>query len=145
MKIVLDTTVLVRAHNRSGALARRVLHEICQRNHTLVLSNEIINETARVLRYPYFQDLYALSEAEIFEYSQFLQSISDIVLLDPGYNAAVLRDPTDAHILQTAEQSEADILCTFDSDFFDAAVISYCTTRGIQVCTERSLLTRLSD
>jgi hypothetical protein len=45
--------------------------------------------------------------------------------------------------LQTAERGEADILCTQDGDFFDSAVLAYCATRGIEVCTESALLARL--
>ena len=144
MKIVLDTTVLIRAHSRSDTLARRLLHEILERGRRLVLSNEIISETVKVLRYPAFQDLYGLTDADLLEYRQFLQNVSDLVVLDPQYRVPFLRDPNDAHILQTAERGEADILCTHDADFHeDPAVLSFCATRGIEVCTEKSLLAKL--
>ena len=143
MKIVLDATVLIRAHNRSRALARRLLHEIPERGHRLVLSNEMIAEVTRVLRYPHFQDLYGLTDADLLPYAQWLQSVADIVILDPRYRAPFLRDPNDADVLQTAEHGEADVLCTHDSDFYDPAVVSYCATRGIEVCTETALLERL--
>lgn len=55
MKIVPDATVLIRAHNRSKAMARRLLHDILENGHRLVLSNEMIAEVTRVLRYPNFQ------------------------------------------------------------------------------------------
>ena len=145
MKIVLDTTVLIRAHSRSGALARRLLHEILEGDHRLVLSNEIITEAVRVLRYPRFQDLYGLTDTDLLDYSQFLQNVADIVILDPRYRAPLLRDPNDIHVLQTAELGEADILCTHDSDFIeDEALLAFCATRGIEVCTERVLLMKLA-
>jgi hypothetical protein len=37
-----------------------------------------------------------------------------------------------------------DILCTNDRDFFDPAVLSFCATRGIQVCSEVELMRRLT-
>jgi leucyl aminopeptidase (aminopeptidase T) len=103
VKIVLDATVLIRAHNRSKALARRLVHEILEHGHRLVLSNEMIGEVVKVLRYPDFQNLYGLTEADLLECAQ---------------NGAT-----------------ADILCTHDRDFYeDAAVLSFCAARGIEVC-----------
>jgi putative PIN family toxin of toxin-antitoxin system len=143
VKIVPDATVLIRAHHRSRALAKRLFHEILERGHRLVLSNEMITEVTRVLRYPHFQDLYGLTDVDLLEYTQLLQSVADIVILDPRYRAPFLRDPNDADVLQTAERGEADLLCTHDGDFYDPAVLSYCATRGIEVCTESTLLERL--
>jgi putative PIN family toxin of toxin-antitoxin system len=143
LKIVTDATVLIRAHKQSRALARRLLHEILERGHRLVLSNEMIAETVKVLRYPRFQDLYGLTEADLLEYTQYLQSAADIVVLDPQYSAPALRDPRDAHVLQTAERGEADVLCTHDGDFYEEGVLSFCISRGIEVCTETTLLARL--
>ena len=68
--------------------------ELFKGSHRLVLSNEIIVEVTKVLRYPDFQRLYGLSESDLLEYSQLLQSISDLVILDPRYRAP-LRDPSD--------------------------------------------------
>ena len=53
-----------------------------------------------------------------------------------------MRDPNDAHVLQTAERGEADIVSTNDADFYDAALLSFCTMRGIEVC-KSTLLQRL--
>lgn len=50
MKIVLDTTILVRANERSHGLARELLMKIVESQHTLLLSNEILHELTRVLR-----------------------------------------------------------------------------------------------
>lgn len=52
MKIVLDTTILVRANEHSQGLARELLMLIVNGGHRLILSNEILYELARVLRYP---------------------------------------------------------------------------------------------
>jgi predicted nucleic acid-binding protein len=76
------------------------------------------------------------------EYTQFLQSISTLVTLDSRYRAPV-RDSYAAIVLQTAEAGEADILCTSDEDFFDSTALAYCLSRGIEVCTEASLVLKL--
>ena len=58
MKIVLDTTILVRANEHSQGLARELLIHIVDSKHTLLLSNEMLHELARVLRYPRLQPFY---------------------------------------------------------------------------------------
>jgi len=98
---------------------------------------------ADVLRYPDCQRLYGLSESDLLEYSQLLQSVSDLVILDPRYRAP-LRDPGDLVVLQTADRGMADALCTSDGDFRDPAVVAFCLARGIEICDEISLLTRLA-
>ena len=142
MRIVLDTNVLIRAHQRDRSLARRLLEEILKRGYRLVLSNEMIVEIVKVLRYPRFQDLYGLTESDLLDYSQFLQSVADMVVLDPRYRAP-LRDSTDLIVLQTAERGEVDVLCTNDGDFYDQTILTFCAARGIDVCDELSLLARL--
>jgi hypothetical protein len=52
-----------------------LLVRLLAQSHTLVLSNEIIVEVIKVLRYPKFQSLYGLKESDLLEYSQFLQSV----------------------------------------------------------------------
>ena len=144
MRIVLDTNVLVRAHDRSSAQARNLLEELLKHGHQLVLSNEILAEVTKVLRYPRLQTLYSLTEADVLEYAQFLQSVAHIVILDPQFRAP-LRDPTDLIVLQTAERGEADTLCTHYADFYDQRILSYCIARGIEVCHESTLLERLAQ
>jgi putative PIN family toxin of toxin-antitoxin system len=144
LRIVPDTTFLIRAHGRGNSRARRLLNLLLDSDHRLVLSSELIVEVVRVLRYPRFQELYGLCDAELLEFVQYLQSIADMVLLDPHFTAPVLRDASDLHVLQTAILGEADILVTSDNDFSkDANVIAYCLSRGIEISSEADLLTRL--
>jgi putative PIN family toxin of toxin-antitoxin system len=119
-----------------------LLIELLRRGHRLILSNEILAETTRVLRYPRFQALYGLTEDDLLAYVQFLQSVSHLVVLEPDYHAPV-RDSQDLIVLQTAEHGDADILCTHDADFYEPAVLLYCTVRGIEVCNERTLISRM--
>ena len=65
MRIVLDTTILVRATENSSGLARELLLHIVASKHTLLLSTEMLYELARVLRYPRLQAFYGLSEDRI--------------------------------------------------------------------------------
>ena len=79
MKIVLDTTILVRANEHTHGLARELLTQIVESKHTLLVSNEMLHELARVLRYPRLQAFYDLSETLVFEYVGFLRRSSETV------------------------------------------------------------------
>jgi len=143
LRITLDATVLVRAHPRSLSTARKLLTALIRGDHVLVLSNEIVVETIRVLRYPRLQRLHALSEEQLYDYKQFLQRASQTVVLRQPYHAP-LRDTNDLDVLQTAERGEADVLCSNDGDFHDPVIVGYCAARGIEVCNENTLLKRLA-
>jgi putative PIN family toxin of toxin-antitoxin system len=144
LRIVLDTTVLVRAHPSSRSTGRKVLTALLAGRHTLLLSNEIVVETVRVLRYPRLQKLHALAEHELYDYAQFLQEACQTVVIQHPYHAP-LRDPNDLDVMQTAERGEADVLCSNDRDFHEAGMITFCAARGIEVCTEAALLARLAS
>jgi putative PIN family toxin of toxin-antitoxin system len=118
VKIVLDTTILVRANERSHGLARELLLNVVESKHTLLLSNEMLHELARVLRYPRLQAFYDLTENLVFDYVNFLHQAAELVELNPLV-ASPIRDVNDIIVMQTAIIGEADILCTKDSDFFE--------------------------
>ena len=100
MKIVLDTTILVRANERSHGLARELLLNVVESKHTLLLSNEMLHEFARVLRYPRLQAFYDLTENLVFDYVNFLHQASELVELNPLV-ASPIRDVNDIIVMQT--------------------------------------------
>lgn len=142
MKIVLDTTILVRANEHSHGLARELLMRIVGSAHRLLLSNEMLYELARVLRYPRLQAFYDLPEDLVFDYINFLRSSSEIVPLNPLVTAPI-RDVNDVVVMQTAIIGEADILCTKDDDFFAEPACEYLRKMGIGVLDDISLMQRL--
>lgn len=144
MRVTPDTNVLVRAHPRSRSTARKLVVALIEGGHTLLLSNEMIAETVKVLRYPRLQKRFALTDEELYDYAQFLRQVSQTVILTQPY-LAPLRDPDDLDVLQTAERGAADVLCSNDKDFHDdPTVLGYCAARGIEVCREETLLARLA-
>jgi putative PIN family toxin of toxin-antitoxin system len=143
LRVTPDTNILVRAHPRSRSTGRKLIVALIEGGHTLVLSNEIVAETVAVLRYPRLQKRFALSDEELYDYSQFLRQVSQTVILSQPF-LAPLRDPDDLHVLETAERGAAEVLCTNDADFHDPAMLAYCAARGIEVCNENTLLARLS-
>jgi len=142
VKIVLDTTILVRANERSNGLARELLLNVVESKHTLLLSNEMLRELAKVLRYPRLQAFYDLTEDLVFDYINFLRQASEIVDLNPLVTAPI-RDVNDIMVMQTAIIGEADVLCTKDDDFFDETARGYLNKLGIAVLDDISLMHRL--
>lgn len=142
MKIVLDTTILVRANEHSHGLARELLISIIVSEHRLVLSNEMLHELARVLRYPRLQKFYELPETLVYDYIAFLRRSSEIVTLNPLVTTPI-RDLNDVIVMQTAIIGEADILCTRDEDFFEAPAVEYLRKMGIAVIDDIALMQRL--
>jgi putative PIN family toxin of toxin-antitoxin system len=142
VKIVLDTTILVRANEHSHGIARELLLNIVESKHTLLLSNEMLHELAKVLRYPRLQAFYDLPENLVFDYVNFLRRCSEIVPLNPLVTAPI-RDVNDIVVMQTAIIGEADILCTKDDDFFEEPAREYLSKLGIAVLDDISLMHRL--
>ena len=142
MRIVLDTAILVRATESSHGIARDLLLKIVTSKHNLVLSNEILYELARVLRYPRLQRVYRLSETRVYEFIGFLREVSEIVRLSPVFNLPI-RDVNDLIVVQTAVIGEANVLCTKDGDFYDPLTTGFLDKVGISVMDDVSLLQRL--
>lgn len=142
MKIVLDTTILVRANEHSSGLARDLLISVLEGGHRLLLSNEMLHELARVLRYPRLQAFYDLSEKLVYDYVGFLRHSSNIVTLNPLVTAPI-RDVNDVIVMQTAIIGEAEILCTKDEDFFEEPARDYLKKIGTLVLDDIALMHRL--
>jgi putative PIN family toxin of toxin-antitoxin system len=100
VRIVLDTTILVRANESSQGLARQLLLDIVAGRHALLLSSEILYELARVLRYPRMQALHGLPESRIYDYIGFLREVSELVTLNPLLSIPI-RDVNDIVTVQT--------------------------------------------
>ena len=144
MRIVLDTTILVRANESSHGLARQLLLDIVTSRHTLVLSSEILYELARVLRYPRMQALHGLPETRIYDYIGFLRNVSELVILNPLLSIPI-RDVNNVVVVQTALIGEADVICTKDEDFYDPALTRFLTRVGIAVMDDVTLMQRMRN
>jgi putative PIN family toxin of toxin-antitoxin system len=142
VRIVLDTTILVRANERTHGLARDLLRTIVESEHRLLVSNEMLYELARVLRYPRLQAFYGLPENLVFDYIDFLRRSSELVILNPLIIAPI-RDVNDIIVMQTAIIGDADILCTKDDDFFEKPARDYLSRMGVAVLDDIGLMHRL--
>ena len=142
MRIVLDTTILVRATDKTHGPARELLLVIVSGKHTLVLSSEILHEVAKVLRYPRLQEFYGLSEAQVYEFIGYLREVAEIIPLNPLLLLPT-RDVADIMVLQTAVLGEAGVLCTRDEDFYAPPASEFLAKAGIAVVDEVYLLQQL--
>jgi putative PIN family toxin of toxin-antitoxin system len=142
VKITLDSTILVRAFDNTGGLARQLLLTILDGDHALVSSNEILAETSKILRYPRMYARHRMAESRIFDYVMYLRSVAMIVRPDPMLIAPI-RDPNDIVVLQTAITGGADAICTTDEDFFTFPASAFLQSAGILVFTDVELNRRL--
>jgi len=142
VKIVLDNTILVRAHERAHGIGRDLLTSLIESKHVLLLSNEMLHELARVLRYSRLQEFFGLTEDLIYNYIAFLRQFAEIVVLNPLLTAPI-RDVNDLMVVQTAIIGEADVICTNDEDFFEKPIAQYLSNHGIGVLDDIALMERL--
>jgi uncharacterized protein len=139
VRATLDSTILVRANHRSTGPARALLLEFLDAGHRLVLSGSVLEEVERVLHYPRLIKRFTLTETEIAQFVAFLAASAEIVEVDSTATPPI-RDPKDIHILQTAIGGNAEYICTLDEHFFETAVITFCSERGITVISDLDLL-----
>ena len=102
----------------------------------------MLDELARVLRYPRLLAFYGLSEARVYHFIGFLREVAEIVTLSPLLTPPI-RDVNDIVVLQTAILGEANILCTRDADFYTPPAAGFLDKAGIAVMDNISLLNRL--
>jgi putative PIN family toxin of toxin-antitoxin system len=144
VRVVLDTNILVRANPKASpqGLARDLLLTIVSGPHVLILSSAILIEVTRVLTYPHLQARWPLSDEAIVQYLGFLEAAGVVAEL-PEVFPAVVSDPDDDPILQTAIVGKADVLCSRDVAFRHEVVERVCTAHRIRVLDDITLLQEL--
>jgi putative PIN family toxin of toxin-antitoxin system len=142
VRIVLDSNILVRSFVSSRGLARDLLLTTLQGDHTLILSNEMLAEVARVLRYPRLMAVHGENEETIYDFTGWLREVAEMVVLDP-LMLAPIRDRNDVIVLCTALSGEADALCSADRDFFEPPASIFLASYGIDMLTDVELMRKL--
>lgn len=107
-------------------------------------STWILAEVRRVLVYPHVTKRWPLSEEETGNYLSTLQEAAVLVELPESF-PAVVSDPDDDPILQTAILGEADVLCTRDIAFDDLDVKDVCRAYAIRILDDVALMRELRD
>jgi putative PIN family toxin of toxin-antitoxin system len=139
VRVVFDSNILARAHQKAHGPARRALIRVTSSSDVLVLSPYILWELERILTYPRLLKRSGLDAGDIAEYLETLGKIACLVTPE-RIPENLLRDPTDGPILGTSIAGQADILCTRDADLLAENVRQFCSTRDIRVLTDLEFL-----
>jgi putative PIN family toxin of toxin-antitoxin system len=139
MRITLDTAILVRTNVKATGPAKELLKTIERSGSVLVLSAFLIREVGRVLKYPRIQSVYQLTDADIQEHIEYLESLGEIVAPAEG-PPIVLKCPDDDPVVYTALAGAADVICTVDRHFYEPNVLEFCSRYGIRIMDDVELL-----
>jgi putative PIN family toxin of toxin-antitoxin system len=144
VRILLDTNILVRANPKSApqGLARELLLTPTRHPNILLISSPILVEIERVLSYPHVAKRWPLSFQMIQDYLFLLERVSlfvDVPVLVP----AVVSDPDDDPILQTAILGKATVLCSLDVAFHHERVREVCRLHEIRILDDVTLMREL--
>ena len=142
MRVVCDSNVLARAAVRPQGPARAVFIAALMPPHRLVLSEPMLAELARVLRYERVRSQAQLAEEEIDFFIADLREAAELVEL-PAEIPHVATDPDDDLVVATTVAGKCDVLCTRDRHLRHRVVQAYCATFGIRVLTDAELMAEL--
>lgn len=95
-----------------------------------------------MLTYPRVQARWPLTGEAIDRYLVFLEAAGVLAEL-PEVFPAVVSDPDDDPILQTAIAGRADVLCSRDDAFDHDVVERVCTAHGIRILGDIALMREL--
>ena len=116
MRIVLDTNVLMSGLMLPDSIPGKIVNAWRKRNFSLVVSEPILEEIARVLAYPKIKKRLNWNDETISNYIVLLRFEAELVNI-AGVKANVPADPNDNHLLAALIASKADWLITGDGDF----------------------------
>jgi putative PIN family toxin of toxin-antitoxin system len=112
MKVVLDANVYVSALLSKRGVPKQIIDLWREEAFELLISKEILEEVARVLRYPRVAEFHKLSEKEQEEFLALLRD--ETKLIQPKRRLSVSPDETDNRYLECAVEGSAEVLVTGD-------------------------------
>jgi len=142
MRIVLDTNILVRAANGLPRLASELFAQCTAPPHRVIVSEFLLAEVDRALRYPRVRAVHGLDDAGIEQFVTEVRHAAEIIVPEPT-PMPVTTDPDDDAIVALAAEGRATILCTRDRHLTTPDVASFCHSLGIEVVSDLELLQRL--
>jgi predicted nucleic acid-binding protein len=85
------------------------------------------------------QSVYRLTDADIQQHIEYLQSLGEIVVPAEG-PPIILKCPDDDPVVYTALAGAADVICTVDRHFYEPNVLQFCSRYGIRIMDDVELL-----
>jgi uncharacterized protein len=115
MRVVLDANVFVSSILSATGTPARILDAWRDERCQLLISEAILDEIGRVLRYPKIVKRHLWTEAEI---DRFLHTLSILAIKTPGSLTvnAIAEDPSDNRYLECAVEGSADVIVSGDRD-----------------------------
>ncbi len=134
LKAVVDTNVLISGTIQNSGSPHRIMNAWREGSFILVTSKNLIEEAARVFRYPKISEKYGLTEDRV---SRVLKNLSRYTLITPGDLRihVVTEDPDDNEVLAAAVEAEADYVVSGDLHLLNLG--SY---RGIDIVPPSSFV-----
>jgi putative PIN family toxin of toxin-antitoxin system len=134
IRAVLDANVLVSAILSPKGIPAKVLTAWQAEQFHLVLSEAVLDEIDRVLRYPRIARRHRWSEEQL---QGFLEDLAHLAIMTPGaaYLKVIAEDPPDDRYLECAIEGEAEYIVSGDQHLL--ALGEY---RGIRILTPRAFL-----
>lgn len=128
-RAVLDANVFVSAVLSPRGIPAKVLAAWHGQQFALVISEAILAEIARVLRYPKIASRHQWSEEKI---GTLLEDLAHLGILTPGETRlrVIREDPSDNRYLECAVEGEAEFIVSGDRD-----LLSLGSYRGIAILT----------
>ena len=117
MKVILDTNILVSGIARSDRAPGQIVAAWMAGRFDLIVSDPLLDELARVLRYPKVRALLAkagLSDGDLRDYADILRMKAVIVETAGAVLPTTPHDPKDRHVLEALVASGAEFLVTGD-------------------------------
>lgn len=144
MRAVVDTNVWISAVLNPVGPPAAVRTALRQGQFTLVTSEPLLAELARVLARPRFARRYGIRPADIGTLVALLRERAEIVPVSGALH--LCRDPDDDLVIETAVNGGADALVTRDDDLKAACEIAAALSeRGLAVLTVRRFLAALQS
>lgn len=112
MKVVLDANVYISALLSKRGAPKQIIDLWREEAFELLISEEILDEVARVLRYPRVAELHKLSQSEQEEFLTLLRD--ETKLIKPKHRLSASPDETDNRYLECAVEGSAEVLVTGD-------------------------------
>lgn len=112
MRVVLDANVYVSALLTQQGNARKIMDLVEEEKLNLLISEPVLVEVERVLKYPRVVRIHRKSSAEIMAFIEHLRDVTELVI--PDVRLSVSSDDADNRYLECAVVGKAGYLITGD-------------------------------
>jgi len=134
-KAIFDSTVLVSAFLTPKGVSDELLRHGRRRAFTLCLSDQILEETRRVLfEYEYLRKRYLYSDHDVEEFISMLRGAAHLVRTHSPFKA-ITRDPQDDMVIACALVARSAYLVTRDKD-----LLALTTYQGVRTLTPEGFM-----